>query len=132
MMTILIFMFILPTALSNRVIAQDQVTVKLWMHAEPSREVLDKELIAQFEKDNPSIRVEYTTFPDQDWDNTLETKFKSDTGPDLFSQATFSIGKLYVQGKLAAVDSEAAGYKDQAAVYIAYAAGNTLLADPCT
>ena len=58
--------------LSFGVMAQDNpVTVKLWMHIHPPRVALDNELIAQFEKDNPNIKVEYTTVPDGDWDTTL-------------------------------------------------------------
>ncbi|MEP7284429.1 MAG: extracellular solute-binding protein [Chloroflexota bacterium] len=125
---ILTLVLVLPATFSNRVIAQDQITVRMWMHADPLRESLDKELIAEFEKNNPSIKVEYTTFPDVDWDRTLTNKFNSKTGPDLFSQATFSIGQLQAQKLLAPVDSEAAGYKDQDAVYKAYAYGGTLLA----
>lgn len=108
--------------------AQDAVTVKLWMHNHPPRVPLDEAQIAKFEADNPTIKVEFTVVPDQEWDTTLSTALASGSGPDLFNQATFAIGEFYKQGILAPVDAAAAGYADQAAVYAAYESGNALLA----
>ncbi len=115
--------------LSFSVMAQDApVTVKLWMHIHAPRVTLDQELIAQFEKDNPNIKVEYTTVPDGDWDTTLATALASGTGPDLFNQATFAMGQFYAQGNIVPVDATAAGYTDQKAIYDSYAFGDSMLA----
>ncbi|MFC1960666.1 extracellular solute-binding protein [Chloroflexota bacterium] len=106
----------------------DEVTVRLWMHVHPPRIELDEELIAQFEAENPGIKVEYTTIADQEWDTALATALASGSGPDLFNQATFAIGDFYSQGVLAPIMPEAAGYGDQQAVYDAYSFGDALLA----
>jgi multiple sugar transport system substrate-binding protein len=103
------------------------VTVKLWMHIHPPRMPLDKEILDQFAKDNPNIKVEYKTVPDQDWDTTLNTGLASGAGPDLFNQATFAIGQFKEQDILAPVDPVAAGYKDQDAVVSAYKDGAAVL-----
>lgn len=121
-------LFVLLAVLTSAVVAQDTVTVKLWMHDHPPRVPLDKDQIAKFEADNPSIKVEYTVVPDQEWDTTLATALASGSGPDLFNQATFAIGQFYSQGVLAPIDAAAAGYADQAAVYKAYESGDALLA----
>ncbi len=121
-------LFILLAVLTSAVVAQDTVTVKLWMHDHPPRVPLDKVQIAKFEADNPSIKVEYTVVPDQEWDTTLATALASGSGPDLFNQATFAIGQFYSQGVLAPIDAAAAGYADQADVYKAYESGDALLA----
>jgi len=104
------------------------VTVKLWMHNHPPRLPLDEAILAQFQKDNPNIKVESTVIPDQEWDTKLATALASGSGPDLFNQATFAIGEFQKQGILAPIDAKAAGYADQAAVYNAYESGNALLA----
>lgn len=108
--------------------AQDTVTVKLWMHNHPPRIPLDEELLAKFKEENPTINVEYTVVPDQEWDTTLATALASGSGPDLFNQATFAIGEFYNQGIIAPLDPVAAGYADQDAVYADYASGESLLA----
>ncbi len=125
---ILSALFVLLAVLTSAVVAQDTVTVKLWMHDHPPRVPLDKDQIAKFEADNPSIKVEYTVVPDQEWDTTLSTALASGSGPDLFNQATFAIGQYYSQGVLAPIDAAAAGYADQAAAYKAYESGDALLA----
>jgi multiple sugar transport system substrate-binding protein len=107
---------------------QDTVTVKLWMHVHPPRIALDEELLAKFQEENPNIKVEYTTVPDQEWDTTLNTALASGAGPDLFNQATFAIGQFKADDILAPVNPEAAGYADQAAIVAAYEAGESVLA----
>jgi multiple sugar transport system substrate-binding protein len=107
---------------------QDTVTVKLWMHVHPPRIALDEALLAKFQEENPNIKVEYTTVPDQEWDTTLNTALASGAGPDLFNQATFAIGQFKADDILAPINPQAAGYADQAAVYAAYESGDSLLA----
>jgi multiple sugar transport system substrate-binding protein len=126
--SIISVLFILIVAITSVVVAQDEVTVKLWMHNHPPRIALDEELIASFEEENPGINVEYTVVPDAEWDTTLGTALASGSGPDLFNQATFAIGQFYSQGIIAPLDAEAAGYADQAAVYADYESGDALLA----
>jgi len=106
----------------------EPVTVKLWMHNHPPRVPLDEDLLAQFQEENPNIKVEFTVVPDQEWDTQLSTALASGSGPDLFNQATFAIGEFYKQGILAPINAEAAGYASEEAVYAAYESGNALLA----
>jgi len=127
-LSLVVMMMVLLAALTSVTVAQDTVTVKLWMHNHPPRIPLDETLIAQFEAENPGIKVEFTVVPDQEWDTTLGTALASGSGPDLFNQATFAIGQFYSQGILAPIDAEAAGYADSASVYGAYEAGEALLA----
>lgn len=121
-------LFVLIMMFTSVGLAQDTVTVKLWMHDHPPRIALDEALLAQFQEENPGIVVEYTVVPDQEWDTTLATALASGAGPDLFNQATFAIGQFYNQGVLAPVNPEAAGYADQDSIYAAYEAGESLLA----
>lgn len=107
--------------------AQDQVTVKLWMHEHPPRVPLDQEKLAQFAAENPDINVEYTVVLAPEWATTLATSLASGAGPDLFNVDSFSVGDYYVQGNLVPVDPVAAGYADQQAVYDSYASGEAML-----
>jgi len=128
LMAAILLALVFTPVLSTRVAAQTPVTVKFWMHVHPPRLPLDKELLDQFAKDNPDIKVDYKTVPDQEWDTTLATALASGSGPDLFNQATFAMGQFYAQGIIVPVDPAAAGYKDQDSVYKAYQSGDQLLA----
>src|SRR5579871_4725221 len=92
---------VLIPGLSSRVSAQDQVTVKVWMHIHPPRVELDKQITAQFEKDNPNIKIDFKWVPDQDWETTLATGLASGAGPDLFNAATFDFGQFKAQDIIA-------------------------------
>src|SRR5712692_7206806 len=79
--------------------AQDQVTVKLWMHLHPPRIVIDKELIAKFEAANPGIKVDANIeIPVPDFDSKMATGLASGAGPDLFNDWTGSIGQTFAAG----------------------------------
>src|SRR5262249_54999070 len=122
-----VFALALTPLMPGGVSDQNPVTVKRWMHIHPPRMPLDKEILDQFAKDNPDIKVDYKTVPDQDWDTTLNTGLASGAGPDLFNQATFAIGQFKAQDIIAPVDPVAAGYKDQDAIVKAYKDGDALL-----
>src|SRR5690606_28610897 len=89
-------------------VAQDSVTVTLWMHDHPPRVPVDEELIAQFEAENPDINVEYEVIPVADHDLRLRTSLAAGAGPDLFNQWTGEIGQFYASGIIAPLMPEAA------------------------
>jgi multiple sugar transport system substrate-binding protein len=104
--------------------AQDQVTVKLWMHLHPPRIAIDKELIAKFEAANPGIKVDANIeIPVPDFDSKMATGLASGAGPDLFNDWTGSIGQTFASGINAPVDPAAIGVKDQDAIYAMYGEG---------
>ena len=113
--------------LSSPAAAAGPVTVKVWMHIHPPRVELDKQIMADFAKANPDIKLDFKWVPDQDWDTTLNTGLASGSGPDLFNQATFAIGQFKAQDVIAPIDLKAAGYTDNDSVYAKYKDGKALL-----
>jgi multiple sugar transport system substrate-binding protein len=89
--------------------AADVLTLKVWMHEHPPRLALDPVLIAEFEKQNPNIKVELTVIPPADFDQKLEVAFASGAGPDVFNQDNFVLGQYYSAGIIAPVDLAAVG-----------------------
>lgn len=111
------------------VFAQDNVTVKVWMHSHTPRIALDEELIAEFEAENPNITVDYYVVPEgEDFDLSLSTALASGAGPDLYNAWTGTIGQYRAAGINAPVDFEAAGFGSIEDVYAAYDSGENLLA----
>jgi multiple sugar transport system substrate-binding protein len=109
--------------------AQEQVTVKLWMHPHTPRIPLDEKLIAEFMTANPDIVVEYTVIPEgTDFDTTLSTALAGGGGPDLWNAWTGTIGQYRAAGLNAPLDFEAAGFSGIEEVYSAYESGEALLA----
>ena len=43
--------------------ASAQTTVKVWLHEHPPRVAIDKAIIAEFEKANPDIKIQYDVIP---------------------------------------------------------------------
>ena len=60
--------------------------MKMWMHEHPPRLPIDKQIIAEFEKANPDIKVDYEVIAASEYATKLLTAFASGAGPDLFNQ----------------------------------------------
>lgn len=113
--------------------AQDQITIKFWSHDYPPREAIDKEIIAQFEADNPNIKVEYTIGPGDDslYVPQLLTALASGDGPDLFNVLTFLVPDLIPSKAVVPVDAAAAGFGSQQEIIDSYVPGvlETMIGD---
>ncbi len=117
----LLLVLLLSGLLASLAGAQDQVTVKLWMHNHAPRVAIDEELIAEFMEENPDINVEYEIV--DDYFTALQTALASGAGPDVFNQFTLFNGQFYAQGLLAPVDPVAMGYQTIEDVYARYGEG---------
>ncbi len=63
----------------------EQVTIKMWMHEHPPRIPIDKAIIAEFEKANPDVKVQYEVIAASEYPTKLITAFAAGSGPDLFN-----------------------------------------------
>jgi multiple sugar transport system substrate-binding protein len=104
--------------------AQDAITIKFWSHDFKPRETIDREIIAQFEKDHPNVRVEYTIGPgnDPDYITQLLTALSAGEGPDLYNVLSL-VPELKPDGPVAPVDYQAMGYDSQQALVDTYVEG---------
>jgi multiple sugar transport system substrate-binding protein len=90
-----------------------QVTIKMWMHEHPPRLPIDKQIIADFEKANPNIHIDYTVIAATEYATKLITAFASGSGPDLFNQFSGLVAQYYNSRILAPIDYAATGYGDE-------------------
>src|SRR5258707_14674125 len=68
------------TALSAALIAPasaQTTTIKVWLHDHPPRVAIDKAIVAEFEKANPDIKVQYDVIPVGEYGQKLLTAFAS-------------------------------------------------------
>jgi len=96
------------------------ITLHYWTHEDPARTELETKLIAEFEKDNPNIKVERTTQGAAKLIELVQTAFAANQGPDIFNLSIEDEYAYVANGRVAPVDPKAAGYADQAAIYASY------------
>ncbi|MFQ3647705.1 MAG: extracellular solute-binding protein [Anaerolinea sp.] len=121
--TMIAFTLILSSILSLR--AQDRVVVNFWSHDYPARVIIDEELIAQFEAENPDIDIVYTVGPGDDvlYITQLLTALAGGQGPDLFNVVGVGVPDLIPSGAVVPVDVSQFGVDDQQAIIDLYAPG---------
>lgn len=99
------------------------VTLKIWMHEHPPRIPIDKSIVAEFEKANPDIKLDYQVIGPADYPTKLLTAFASGGGPDIFNQSLSLIAQYQAARILAPIDYAALGYADEKALTAAYVGG---------
>ncbi len=103
--------------------AAEQVTVRMWMHEHPPRVPIDHTIIAEFEKANPDIKVQYDVIPGPEYSTKLLTAFAAGSGPDLFNNTSTLVTQYYAARILAPIDYAATGYANEAALLSKFQGG---------
>lgn len=71
----------------------DQVTLSFWSWLPTTDQ--SEEMIAEFEKQNPDIKIDYTRTEQDDYFEKLQVAMASGTGPDLFGLTTGTMKEQY-------------------------------------
>lgn len=71
----------------------DQVTLSFWSWLPTTDQ--SEEMIAEFEKQNPDIKIDYTRTEQSDYFEKLQVAMASGTGPDLFGLTTGTMTEQY-------------------------------------
>jgi multiple sugar transport system substrate-binding protein len=87
-----------------------QTTLVFWAHDFPPRAAIDRKIIKEFERQNPQVKVNYTTYPEPGYETKLLTAMGSQTGPDLFNVYTGITDPLVLGNAVAPVDAQVMGY----------------------
>ncbi len=95
----------------------------MWMHEHPPRIPIDKAIIAEFEKANPDVKVQYEVIAASEYPTKLITAFAAGSGPDLFNASSFLVAQYYNARILSPIDYAALGYADEAALTSQYLTG---------
>lgn len=106
-----------------------QTEIVYWTHEDPNRTELEDELIAQFQADYPQYKVVRVTNPTDQMAQLVLAAFAANRGPDIFNLDISNEYPYIVNGRLAPVDPQAAGFADTQSVYDAYLPG---VLDPVT
>ena len=98
-------------------------TIKVWLHDHPPRVAIDKAIVAEFEKANPDIKVQYDVIPVGEYGQKLLTAFASGSGPDVFMNSILLVSQYQSAKILAPVDFAGLGYADEKALTSQYLTG---------
>src|SRR6476646_9852869 len=99
------------------------VTLRMWMHEHPPRIAIDRKIIAEFEKANPDLKVQYEVIPVAEYGTKLLTAFAAGSGPDVFNQTSTLVTQYFNARVLAQVDYAAMGLANEAALTSQYVGG---------
>ncbi len=90
-----------------------KTTLTYWTHSHPPMVELTKKLIAEFEKENPDVKIEYTAVPNDQFFTKMLTAMSTGTGPDVFNMSATRIAAYLDSGVVMPVMPEAFGFKSE-------------------
>jgi len=98
-----------------------KITINLWTHDDPNRSVIEKKYISEFMAANPTVTVNYNTYPSNRIFEALTTAFAGNQGPQIFNVAIGNAVSFIDNGRVAPVDYKILGLKgakDLEAMYL--------------
>lgn len=95
-------------------VAAAKTTITFWSHTHPPMVDYYKKLIAEYEKQNPDINIEYTVVPNNQFFTKMLTALSTGMGPDVMNMSSSQIATYSSKGVISPVLPEALGYKSQA------------------
>ncbi|HCS36177.1 MAG TPA: ABC transporter substrate-binding protein [Sphaerochaeta sp.] len=108
---------------------QGPIVLKYWTHEDPNRTRIEERYIQEFQAANPNITIERTTQASSKIIELVQTAFAANSGPDIFNLSIEDEYQYIANGRVAPVNPQVAGYKDQKALVDTYADG---ILDPVT
>ena len=98
-----------PVAVLAGPTAAQEITLTFLRHEHPPANELEKELIQQFQQENPNVKIEYVTVPDVDLFTKYQAMTVAGTPPDIVNFGSTDIPAVWQRGQLAPVDLSAVG-----------------------
>lgn len=87
-----------------------KVTISFWSHTHPPMIELNKTLIAEYTKQNPNVRVDYQTIPNNEFNTKMLTSLSTGSGPDVINMDDSALRGEYIPKRLLAkIDPTAFG-----------------------
>jgi multiple sugar transport system substrate-binding protein len=123
-MKFLSFLFVIALLLAGAtaVLATPQqekmgpVEIVQWTHEDPNRTPLEERWIAEFELENPNVKVTRETSPSGKIQEKVLTAFAARKGPDIFNMGAEDEWQYIIGDRVAPIDLDAIGYSSYKAL----------------
>lgn len=99
------------------------VELTIWTHEDPNRTRIEKKYIDEFIAANPTVKVNYVTYPSGKIKDIVVAGFAANQGPDIFNLEINDAYPFISNSRVAPVDPAAAGFASQQAIIDLYLPG---------
>lgn len=98
-----------------------KTTITFWTHTHPPMLELNKQLIEEYEAENPDIEIEYQIIPNNQFFEKMIVSLSTGVGPDVINMGNTQLVSDYIpRGLVAPLDFEAMGYDSLAQLQAKY------------
>lgn len=88
-----------------------KVQLSFWTHGHPPMNAYTKQLITEYQQQNPNVVITYQTFPTDEYLTKLKTALATGSGPDAFDLFDGDLLSYYSEKQLAPVNPSSFGFK---------------------
>lgn len=86
------------------------ISIEYWTYLDPARNELEAELIQEFERKNPEVKVNMIIYSSAELIHILPNALSAGRGPDVFNIQQDYISSILEKGYINAINCEALGY----------------------
>lgn len=108
---------------------EEKIVIEFWTHEDANRQELEDRYAAEFMAEHPNVQINITRQSSTKLIELIQTAFAAGQGPTMFNLSINDEYPYIVNGRVAPMDYEAAGYTDAQSVHEAYLEG---MLDPVT
>ncbi|MGC9322603.1 MAG: extracellular solute-binding protein [Kosmotogaceae bacterium] len=125
------FLFVLLMAflLSFTMLIANTIELEFWTHEDPNRTPLEERFIEEFQEMYPNVVIKRVTQSSTKIQELILTAFAANQGPDIFNMSIEDEFAYIVNGRVAPVSYEAAGFANKEDLLASYLPGTL---DPVT
>jgi len=119
------FLFVLLMAflVSFPMLIANTIELEFWTHEDPNRTPLEERFITEFQEMYPNVVIKRVTQSSTKIQELILTAFAANQGPDIFNMSIEDEFAYIVNGRVAPVDYEAAGFANKEDLLASYLPG---------
>ena len=123
LLAVVVCAFLIISGLMRSSQVDEHVVIEFWTHEDANRAALEDRYAAEFMELHPNVEIRITRQSSTKLIELVQTAFAAGEGPTIFNLSVNDEYPYIVNGRVAPIDYEAAGFRDRADVEEAYLDG---------
>ncbi len=118
-----LFVLLMVFLVSFTMLIANTIELEFWTHEDPNRTPLEERFITEFQEMYPNVVIKRVTQSSTKIQELILTAFAANQGPDIFNMSIEDEFAYIVNGRVAPVDYEAAGFANKEDLLASYLPG---------
>ncbi|MDR2481266.1 MAG: extracellular solute-binding protein [Spirochaetaceae bacterium] len=107
----------------NKTPDNSPVTLSLWTHEDPNRQIMEEEFARTYMAEHPNVTITYSVYPSTKIQDIIPAAYAAKNAPSIWNLELQKAYPIFVQGLTAPIPVTELGYKNEAELEATYLPG---------